>query len=47
MQTKKQILVTVFPVQQQAGVVDGGIFGIAFLQYILSCKQKPVRMSFE
>ena len=57
-QTKKQICallhcprkttqVTILPVQSQIGGVDCGLFAIAFLQFILSCKQNPVGVSFE
>ena len=58
MQTKKQICtllhcplktiqVTILPVQQQIGGVDCGLFAIVFLQFILSCKQNPMGVSFE
>ena len=43
----KTIHVTILPVQQQIGGVDCGLFAIAFLQFILSCKQNPVGVSFE
>ena len=56
-QTKKQICallhcpfkiqVTILPVQQQTGGVDCSLFAIAFLQFILSCKQNPMGVSFE
>ena len=43
----KNIQVTILPVQQQAGGVDCGLFAIAFLQFILSCKEIPMGVSFE
>ena len=58
METKKQICallhcplktiqVTVLPVQHQIEGVDCGLFAIALLQFILSCKQNPMGVSFE
>ena len=43
----KTILVIVLPVQQQIGGVDCGLFAIAFLQFILSCKQNQLEVSFD
>ena len=40
------IQVTIVPVQQQIWVVDCCLFAIAFLHFLLSCKQTPVGVSF-
>ena len=45
--TVHAIQVTILPVQQQIGGVDCGLFAIAFLQFIILCKQNPMRVSFE
>ena len=47
MQTKQKNLSDYFANSTTGRVVDGGMLGMAFLQYILSCKEKPVGVSFE
>ena len=39
-------MVTILPGQPQIGGVDCGLFAIAFLQSISSCKQNPMGVSF-
>ena len=43
----KTIQVTILPGQPQIRGGDCGLFAIAFLQSILSCKQNPMGASFE